>query len=129
MYIESLDTYKPGSCVNVGYECSSYDEFSLVNTLYKRKECIKLHNNLGFCTLTNFVFIIFQGLCFKCGPENKHCAKLGYPSIEYMPIAQKYLRTGVKFYLNTGSIAPFCRRFFFLRFIFSHIDKIRCIKG
>ena len=33
LYIESLDTYKPGSCVNVGYECSSYDEFSLVNTL------------------------------------------------------------------------------------------------
>ena len=61
-------------------------------------------------------------MCFKCGPENRHCAKLGYPSIEYMPIAQKYLRTGVKFYLNTGSIAPFCRRFLFLRFISNHID-------
>ena len=47
LYIESLDTYKPGSCVNVGYECSSYDEFSLVNTLLNRKY-IELH----FCTLT-----------------------------------------------------------------------------
>ena len=31
LYIESLDsTLNPGSCVNVGYECSSYDEFNLV---------------------------------------------------------------------------------------------------
>ena len=31
LYIESLDAYKAGSCVNVGFECSSYDEFNLVN--------------------------------------------------------------------------------------------------
>ena len=31
LYIESLDaSMTPGSCVNVGYECSSYDEFNLV---------------------------------------------------------------------------------------------------
>ena len=32
LYIESLDAHKEGSCVNVGFECSSYDEFNLVNT-------------------------------------------------------------------------------------------------
>lgn len=32
LYMESLDTnMNPGSCVNIGYECSSYDEFNLVN--------------------------------------------------------------------------------------------------
>ena len=54
---------------------------------------------------------LFQGLCFECGPSNKHCAKLGYPAIEYKPIVEKYSRTGVKMYLNTGSISPFCRKF------------------
>merc|ERR1712038_323139 len=78
LYIESLDAYKTGSCVNVGFECSSYDEFNL-------------------------------GLCFECGSENKHCAKLGYPAIEYKKVAEKYSRTGVKLYLNTGSITPFCQ--------------------
>ena len=29
LYIESLDADKPGSCVSVGYECSSYDKFKL----------------------------------------------------------------------------------------------------
>ena len=32
LYIESLDAHTAGSCVNVGFECSSYDEFNLVNT-------------------------------------------------------------------------------------------------
>ena len=32
LYIESLDaSMTTGSCVNVGYECSSYDEFNLVS--------------------------------------------------------------------------------------------------
>ena len=54
---------------------------------------------------------MFQGLCFECGSENKHCAKLGYPAIEYKKVAEKYSRTGVKLYLNTGSITPFCRKY------------------
>ena len=64
LYIESLDTYKPGSCVNVGYECSSYDEFSLVNTLLNRKY-IELQI---FCTLTKNVvlisYLLFSGIVF-----------------------------------------------------------------
>ena len=30
LYIESVDSYEPGSCVYVGFECKSYDDFKQV---------------------------------------------------------------------------------------------------
>ena len=53
----------------------------------------------------------FQGSCFECGPENENCAKMGYPSIGYKSIIEKYYkRQNVQFFLNTGSSSPFCRK-------------------
>ena len=37
LYIESLDSDKQGSCVNIGFECSSYEEFKMVCSLHRRR--------------------------------------------------------------------------------------------
>ena len=42
------------------------------------------------------------GMCFTCGSNNEHCAIMGYRSIEYKPIVDKFNRENVQFYLKTG---------------------------
>ena len=61
LYIESLDTYKPGSCVNVGYECSSYDEFNLVNIFIVAS---KIFHNYSFIAVLQMYIAIFSGIVF-----------------------------------------------------------------
>ena len=49
-------------------------------------------------------------MCFTCGPNSQHCALLGYRANEYQPVAVKYGRVNVKFYLDTSSnSSSFCR--------------------
>ena len=57
-----------------------------------------------------------MGYCFSCGPGNEHCAIMGYRAEEYKPIVDKYARSNVRFYLNTGKGQedPFCRNEFII---------------
>eukprot|EP00095_Tigriopus_kingsejongensis_P002314 maker-scaffold347_size200506-snap-gene-0.21 protein:Tk02314 transcript:maker-scaffold347_size200506-snap-gene-0.21-mRNA-1 annotation:"pancreatic triacylglycerol lipase-like" len=95
LYIQSLKVDE--ECTMVGHECASYEEFQLVPKLSPSQ-------------------YISDGRCFECGTQTQHCAPMGYRSIEYKRMIQKYNRRNVKFYLNTAKgPKAFCREFGKLR--------------
>ena len=97
-YIESLNTEQ--ECMMIGHECASYEEFEMVRFFFIRLANRETGRGLDF-----------QGMCFVCGKNNQHCAMMGYRSIEYKRIVDKYDRKHVKFYLDTSKgPKSYCRK-------------------